>query len=290
MTVRLTTVLARSSSAFATAVRAVFSIVLSSASSPPICSMARWMSACAAVTCARAWSSVACATSTRRTEMVPGSSLYRRSSRVASCRALSFIRSRGEQVGARRSDGGAAGADLPAGVLEIGPRLVQRDLVLRRIDLEQRLVLLDLLVVRDHRRASPCRRPAGATPTTISLDPRLRGERREAVGEQVPRQAQHDGECDADQPLLDGTAAVVAARRCARFTAASFSSFSSATFPPRMPIRHAEVPGASQGLSSTGTGSSRRSPQLVRSRIVSRMDSGIICSMDMSVQPPPMDL
>ena len=63
---------------------------------------------------------------------------------------LSFkFGARSDQIGPCRIDGCAAGADLLASAVEIGLRLVQRNLILRGVDLEQRLTCLHFLVVRD---------------------------------------------------------------------------------------------------------------------------------------------
>lgn len=82
-----TWVLDRSSSAFSTAPAALRSLALSSAL-PPSCSIARCTSARDAATLLVACSRSARAISSRRSEMVPASSRYSRSSRSLSCRAL----------------------------------------------------------------------------------------------------------------------------------------------------------------------------------------------------------
>ncbi|MCY1173095.1 hypothetical protein D9M73_132450 [compost metagenome] len=85
-----TFVLLKSSSAFSRLLAALSNWAFSS-SLPPCCSRARCTSALAAATWLMDSSRVARDISRRRSEMVPGSSLYRRSSRWMSWRALSSL-------------------------------------------------------------------------------------------------------------------------------------------------------------------------------------------------------
>ena len=106
-------------------------------------------------------------------------------------RGLEFVGLRRAQVGLRRGDAGGAGADLTTGGFKVRPGPVDCDLIGLRVDLENHVAGLDVLVVAhvdaDH--------PAGdfrRHRNHKGADPCLLGIGRESVSQQIPGQAHDD--------------------------------------------------------------------------------------------------
>ena len=101
------------------------------------------------------------------------------------------VRLRGRQRGARRVDAGDRGVDRAAHRRVVGAGALQRDLVRLRIDVEQRLSGLHLVVVADvHLRDLAGH--FGRHRHDEGLDARLRRARRQAVADEVEQQADED--------------------------------------------------------------------------------------------------